>query len=89
MFSKELEALLSELLQLEMVLNSSSTKIRSQLAVLSCDLEGRQFVKANKITNGSCNIASETCINVELLKRFLTSLLSCIKEYSMLFYEGD
>ena len=47
--SNELETLLSELSRLEVVLNMSSSKIRSQINMLSSELEGRQFVKANKI----------------------------------------
>ena len=87
--SNELEALLSELSRLEAVLNMSASKIRSQINMLSSELEGRQFVKANKITNQSCTITNETCANVQLMKKYLSTLIACINEYSTLTYQGD
>lgn len=87
--SNELETLLSELTRLEVVLNMSSSKIRSQINMLSSELEGRQFVKANKITNQSCTVTNETCVNVQLIKRYLSLLIACIAEYSSLTYQGD
>lgn len=87
--SNELEALLSELSRLEAVLNMSASKIRSQINMLSSELEGRQFVKANKITNQSCTITNETCANVQRMKKYLSTLITCINEYSTLTYQGD
>lgn len=87
--SNELETLLSELSRLEAVLNMSSSKIRSQINMLSSELEGRQFVKANKITNQSCTITNEACMNIQLIKKYLSTLIACIAEYSTLTYQGD
>lgn len=62
-------------------LKAASSSIRNQLLNLSCNLEGRQFLKANKITNESCNILNETTVNIELLTKHLDNLESCIVEY--------